>query len=345
MSTTPLSPSTTPERTIDPGGRVSTADERRRDRTVRLSLIVLAVLAVAACAAYMVYDVQGSWSYALDLRSRQVGALVVVGVAIGVSSVVFQTIAGSRILTPSVMGFDSLYILIQTVFVATLGSAALTLGVIERFLVNSVLLATFGVLLFRWLFRRNSRNLYVLVMIGIVLGAFFQSLAVLMSRVLTPDDYLTLQQLTFASFTTVNPWLLLAAAVVTVIGIALLVPALRQVDIIDLGKDNAVALGVDYHRVVTWVLLVVVLLVAVSAALVGPMLFLGLIVANLARQVVRTNRHELLAIGSGLLGVVVCVLGQFIVAHVFGLTTTFSVVVNLVGGIYFIILLLRTTRL
>ncbi|WP_340540110.1 iron chelate uptake ABC transporter family permease subunit [Nocardioides sp. GXZ039] len=323
----------------------STPTERRRDRAVRLSLLTLAALALASCAAYLLYDVQGSWSYALSLRSRQLGALVVVGVAIGVSSVVFQTIAGSRILTPSVMGFDSLYVLIQTVFVASLGGAALTLGVVERFVVNAVLLATFGVLLFRWLFRRNSRNLYVLVMIGIVLGAFFQSLAVLMSRVLTPDDYLTLQQLTFASFTTVNPTLLGVAALVTVAGLAALVPMLRQVDVVDLGKDNAIALGVDYHRVVTRVLLVSVLLVAVSAALVGPMLFLGLIVANLARQVVRTNRHRALAIGAGLLGAVICVLGQFIVAHVFGLTTTFSVVVNLVGGVYFIILLLRTTRL
>lgn len=327
------------------GTPVTTAEDRRRDRSVRRALIALAVLAAACCAAYLVYDVQGSWSYALDLRTRQLGALVVVGVAIGVSSVVFQTIAGSRILTPSVMGFDSLYVLIQTVFVATLGSSALQIGVVERFGVNSVLLTVFGVLLFRWLFRRSSRNLYVLVMIGIVMGAFFQSLAVLMSRVLTPDDYLTLQQLTFASFNTVNAWLLGATGVVTLAALVALWPSLRQVDVIDLGKDNAIALGVDYHQVVTRVLLLVVLLVAVSAALVGPMLFLGLIVANLARQVVRTNQHRLLAIGAGLLGLIVCVLGQFIVVHVFGLTTTFSVVVNLVGGVYFIVLLLRSTRL
>lgn len=329
---------TEPAAVVGPG-------EAARQRSVRRTLWILAVIAVGSCAAYLLYDVQGSWSYALDLRGRQLGALVVVGVAVGVSSLVFQTIAGSRILTPSVMGFDSLYVLIQTVLVATLGGAALMFGTIERFVLNTLVLAAFGLLLFRWLFRRSSRNLYVLVMIGIVLGAFFASTGSLLSRVLSPDDYLTLQQLTFASFTTVDLRLLVVSIGFAVVGLTALVPMLRQVDVIDLGRDNAIALGVDYHRVVTRVLIVVVVLVAVSAALVGPLLFLGLIVANLARQIVRTHQHLLLAIGAGLVGLVVCVAGQFVVVHVFGLTTTFSVVVNLVGGIYFIGLLLRTTRL
>ena len=101
----------------------------------------------------------------------------------------------------------------------------------------------------------------------------------------------------------------------------------------------------DYHRAVTRVLVVVTVLVATSAALVGPMLFLGLIVANLARHLVPTHRHAVLVPASALVGVACTVLGQFAVQHVFDLRTTLSVVVNLVGGLYFIWLLLRTSRL
>jgi iron complex transport system permease protein len=54
-------------------------------------MTVLVVVLVAALAAYLLVDLRGSLSYALNLRSRQAAALVVVGAAIGVSSLVFQT--------------------------------------------------------------------------------------------------------------------------------------------------------------------------------------------------------------------------------------------------------------
>ena len=141
---------------------------------VRHTVLGLGVAVALAMLAYLVIDVEASWSYALDLRSRQLAALVVVGAAIGASSLVFQTIAGSRILTPGVMGFDALYVFIQTVIVFTLGPTALQLmGIPERFLLNTGLLALFGLILFRWLFRAHSRNLFVLVLVGIVLGGLF----------------------------------------------------------------------------------------------------------------------------------------------------------------------------
>lgn len=317
-----------------------------RERRVRRRMVALAALACVAVGSYLTWNVTGSWAYVIDLRSRQVGALIVVGAAVGASSVVFQTVAGNRILTPGVMGFDALYVLIQTVIVAGLGASALQLmGVVERFTLNTVLLTAFGLLLFRWLFRTSSRNLFVLVLVGIVLGTLFASASTLASRVMSPDDFLTLQTVLFASFTTVDPVLLAVTTVATTAGIALLVPELRRLDVIALGRDAAVSLGVPYHRTVTRVLVAVTVLVATSTALVGPMLFLGLLVANLARQIIPTHRHTVLVPASALVGVVATVAGQFLVAHVFDLRTTISVVINLVGGVYFILLLLKVNRL
>lgn len=313
---------------------------------VRHTVLGLGVAVALAMLAYLVIDVEASWSYALDLRSRQLAALVVVGAAIGASSLVFQTIAGSRILTPGVMGFDALYVFIQTVIVFTLGPTALQLmGIPERFLLNTGLLALFGLILFRWLFRAHSRNLFVLVLVGIVIGALFSSLATLASRMLSPDDYLTLQTVLFASFNTVNLQLLLVTAAVTSVALVALVPMLRSLDVVDLGRDAALGLGLDYHRAVTRALLLVTLLVATATALVGPMLFLGLLVANLTRQVVPTHRHTILVPAAAAVGVICTVGGQLIVTHVFALNTTLSVIVNLVGGLYFLLLLLKAVRL
>lgn len=309
-------------------------------------LTLLGLLLLVAVVAYLFVDLKGARSYALNLRGRQLIALMVVGSAVGMSSVVFQTIAGSRILTPGVMGFDSLYLLIQTLIVYVFGANAfLTLGASTRFVVNVVLLSAFGLLLFRWLFRRSSRNLFVLVLVGVVCGAVFGSLTTFASRLLSPDDYLTLQDVMFASFNRVSSDLLAVTTVITVLGCALLLPLLRYLDVVDLGYDVAVSLGLNYHRIVTLTLLVVTILVATSTALVGPMIFLGLIVANVARQLIPTFRHSVLIWASALVGALTTVLGQLVVVHVFGQTTTLSVVINLVGGLYFLVLLMRKARL
>jgi iron complex transport system permease protein len=306
----------------------------------------LALLALAATALVVLYQFSfvgdADASYVMGLRFRQLGALVVVGVGTGFATVLFQTIANSRILTPGVMGFDALFVLVQTIFVAVFGSAIVVdVDVSARFLVDLVVMSAFGTALFRWIFRRSSRDLFVLVLIGIVLGALFTSLSLFASRLLSPDDFLTLQDLTFASFNTVDSGLLAITAVITLAAIAAGIPLLRLLDVVALGRDSAVTLGVNYHRVVTATLLVVTVLVAAATALVGPLTFVGLIVANLARRVLPTYRHAVLVTGAALWGIAFVVGGQFLVSRVLGFSTTLTVCVNLVGGVYYVWLLLR----
>lgn len=322
-----------------------TAADQRRTRRVNLLLTGLVVLALVLVATFLVTDLRGSWEYALRLRIRQVASLVIVGVSVGASALVFQTIAGNRVLTPGVMGFDALYLLLQTVLVLTLGSGTfLALTGPQRFLLNVLVLTVFGTALFGLLFRRGSRDLFVLVLVGMVLGTMFASFTSLASRVLSPDDYLSIQDVMFASFATAETSLLVTTAAVTAVAVAALVPLHRRLDVVELGHDPAVSLGVGYRRTVMTTLAVVTVLVATSTALVGPMTFLGLIVACLTRQVMPTARHDVLVPAAALVGVICTVGGQFLVVQVFGFATTLSVVVNLVGGSYFILLLLRAGR-
>lgn len=317
-----------------------------RAMRVRRRCLVIAGVVVLAATLYLAVDAEASWAYTMDLRGRQLGALVVVGAAVGASSLVFQTVSGSRILTPAVMGFDALYVLIQTVVVYVFGPTALQLmGAPERFVLNTFLLVLFGVGLFGVLFRAHHRNLFALVLVGIILGTLFSSLATLASRMLSPDDYLTLQSVLFASFNTVDGDLLLITTGCAAAALGGLVPLLRRLDVVELGRDRAISLGVDHHRAVTWALVAVTVLVAVSTALVGPMLFLGLLAANLTRQLLPTYRHLVLVPAAAAVGAASTVSGQLIVTQIFGLNTTLSVVINLVGGLYFLVLLLKAARL
>ncbi len=338
MTTTSPRPRTSPEVTS-----VGTVDPTAaRNRTIGIRLTLMAAAAIALSVTYQFAMVQGDWDYVMGLRLRQLIALVVVGAGTGVATLVFQTVTHNRILTPGIMGFDALFRLVQTLFVWFFGSAVLVdMDVRVRFLINVVVMSVFAVALYRSILRRTSRDLFVLVLIGIVLGTLFSSLTLFASRLLSPNDYLTVQDLVFTSFNTINPQLLAVTVVCCLLALLATVPLLRQLDVIALGRDSAITLGLDYRRVVDRTLLLVTVLVATSTALVGPMALVGLIVANLARQLLPTYRHSVLALGAALTGIIVTVGGQFLAARILHFTTTLTVVINLLGGIYFIWLILR----
>jgi iron complex transport system permease protein len=320
----------------------SAARETRRRRV----LVALVVLTVLAGALFLTVGVTGSWEYAVPMRSRRLAGMVVVAVAIGCSTVLFQTVTNNRILTPSIMGFDALFVLIQTAGVFFLGAGALT-GADPRlrFAVEVTALVVFGAALYGSLFGRTQRDVYVLVLVGIVLGTLFSSLTLLVSRLIDPNEFLTLQDLLFASFGSIDQQLLGLSAVVVAVTVLAVWRLLPRLDVVALGRETALGLGVEHRRVVNLALLAVAVLVAVATALVGPITFLGLLVANLARQLLGTHRHAWTIPGAALLAAIALVGGQLVLEQLFGFNSSLSIVINFVGGIVFIALLTREPRL
>lgn len=305
-------------------------------------LVALGVVAVAVVAAFMLVGLQGNLGYVLPRRANRVGALVVVAVAVAVSTILFQTVTGNRILTPSIMGLDALYILIQTVLTFALGAGTLVgLGTPTRFAVEVTLMVTFSWLLYRWLFTGHGRSLHLLLLVGIVFGVFFRGVSSLLQRLMDPSEYIILQDLFFASFNRVDPALLVVSAVI--VG-SLCVPAWRlrhRLDVLTLGRDAAVGLGVDHRRTVMTVLVICAVLVAVSTALVGPVTFFGLLISALAYQLCRQFRHAVVLPIAVLLGIIALVGGQLVLEQVFSFNTALSIIIEFVGGIVFLVLLLK----
>src|SRR5690606_20814932 len=178
----------------------------------------LSALALIAIACFMLIGASANWDFIVPFRATKVLALILVGYAVAVSTVLFQTVTANRILTPAIMGFDSLYILIQTSIVFFFTSQALaTIDPRLQFLIEVVVMATFSGILFQWLFMSGNRSLHLLVLVGIVCGVFFRSLSGLMQRMLDPNEYLVLQDTFFASFNTIDHSLLgISAAIVGV---------------------------------------------------------------------------------------------------------------------------------
>ena len=305
-------------------------------------LVVGLAVCLLATAVFMLANLSGNLGFVLELRGRKVAAMLLVGWATGVATVAFQTVTNNRLLTPSIMGLDALYVFIQSILVLVLGISLVgRVGAYPLFFLNVGLMLLAASALTAVLFGKRSKSVYVVVLAGLVLGAVLRSLSSLIARVLDPSAFMVLQDNLFASFTAVNPQLIWLCAVIVTLSSGYLWSMRHTLDVLTLGKDAAVSLGVPYQRAVRRVLLVATLLVCVSTALVGPITFLGLIVAAVAHQISGTGRHAVVMPMAGLLGVAVLVGGQAILEQLLGQSTVLSVVIEFVGGIAFIWLVIR----
>jgi len=305
-------------------------------------LTALALIAAALVLVFMTIELRGNLGYILPRRAIKVGSMILVAYAVGMSTVLFQTVTANRILTPSIMGFDALYILLQTVLTFVLGGQVLlSMATPLKFGIQVLLMVAFSLVLYRWLFTGNGKGLHLMLLVGIVFGTLFRGISALMQRLMDPSEFLILQDLFFASFNQVDGTLLLVAiAAVAFVSI----PAWRlrrEYDVLALGRDTAINLGVDHRKAVTTTLVICSVLVAVSTALVGPITFFGLLVASLAYQLVPKFRHVTVLPVAVLLGIIALVGGQLVLERIFDFNSALSIVIEFIGGLVFIGLLLK----
>lgn len=310
-----------------------------------IKILVLVALAMLSIAGFLFYNIQGGFSYAFPKRVIRVLAMIITGVAIAYATVMFQTVTRNRILTPSIIGVDSMYEVVQTVIYFFLGSASIF--VVSRYLnfgVSILAMVLFALLLYRFLFRADKYPIYLLLLAGMVIGTLLGSFVTFLQVIIDPVEYLSLQTRLFASFTNVKAELLYIAAAILIASFIWGATMMKDLDVMGLGRETAINLGVNYDKRVLQVLVLSSILLATSTALVGPITFLGLIVANLAYQYLVTYKHSILILGASLISIIALVGGQFLVLHIFDLNTTISVIINFVGGLYFIYLLLKESR-
>ncbi|MDU5949268.1 MAG: iron chelate uptake ABC transporter family permease subunit [Paenibacillus macerans] len=308
-------------------------------------LAILVGIGILLVVVFMTIDAGGHWDYILPRRGKKLLAILLTGTAVAFSTVVFQTITNNRILTPSIIGLDSLYMLLQTFIVFLFGGTALTLMSKNlRFLLAVGFMVLFAGLLYRLLFRKEGRNIYHLLLIGLVFGTFFSSLSSFLQKLIDPNEFLVIQDKMFASFNNVDTDLLM----ISLAGVLLMgwyfARFAKYLDVLALGRDHAVNLGIGYEFVVKRMLIVVAVLISISTALVGPITFLGLLVANVAYQFLDTYRHKTLILGASLISFIALIGGQLIVERVFTFSTSLSVIINFIGGVYFIYLMLKENK-
>ena len=262
---------------------------KRAYRKNIIKLIVIALIAIIIVAAFLFIGVKFHnhklLRYAMKLRIPKVIAMIITAFAIGAATIIFQSVINNTIVTPCLLGMNALYTLIHTSVVFVLGSGSILFTNDNlSFLVDLVLMGIIATVVYSWLFKMTGHNVLYVLLVGTVLTSFFSSIQSTLTRVMDPNEYDTLLTSLVASFSNINSEIIIFSVIILALIGVIFRKELALLDVITLGKEQAINLGVDYDRCIRRLLLAVTLCIAVATAMVGPISFLGLIIANISRQ-------------------------------------------------------------
>ncbi|MGP9607896.1 iron chelate uptake ABC transporter family permease subunit [Glutamicibacter sp. 363] len=346
-------PRTTPKLPSPPiFGRASGALPTKKIRS-RYWIIFSIMLALALSFSFgllawdnpMPVGSDGFWLIA-KMRASNILTMAIVAFCQAVATVSFQTVTNNRITTPSIMGFESLYVAVQTASVFFMGAAGVVaLQGLWQFTLQVAIMVVLACLLYGWLLSGKLGNIQIMLLIGIILGAGLGSISTFMQRMLSPSEFDILTAKLFGSMNNADMSYLPVAIPLILIAGFFLISNSRKMNIVSLGRDTTMNLGINHRSEVMRTLFFVSILMAVSTALVGPMTFLGFLVATLAYQLADTYDHRFIFPIAFLTGFVVLAGAYFVMKNIFYAQGVVGIIIEAVGGVTFLIFILRKGRL
>ncbi len=303
----------------------------------------LTIVAIGLMLTYQfVYVDMKFFEYAMHIRTPKLLSILIAAFCIGYATIVFQTVINNRIVTPCLLGMNSLYILIHTAVAFIFGTASIFVTNKNiTFTIDIIMMSILATIIYGYLFKKTKFNVLYVLLAGTVMATLFTSMSNTMIRILEPNEYDVLLTSLIAGFSHVNYELIYYAVGLIIVIAIIFAKEIKLLNVLVLGRNQAINLGINYDKTVMKLLIGVTLLITIATALVGPISFLGLIIANVSRELFKTHRHNYLMFGSFLAGVIVLLAGQILIEHVFNFSTVIPVFINFFGGIYFIYLITK----
>ncbi|EOJ1868572.1 iron chelate uptake ABC transporter family permease subunit [Campylobacter jejuni] len=312
---------------------------------MRKKMLILSFLTLGMIGIFILVGLNSFDEYALKSRFLQIAAIIIVAICIAVSTVIFQTLCNNKILTPAIIGLDSLYMLLQSALIFSFGAANLSVYKNDiNFLITLVCMVVFSLGLYKILFS-SDRSIYLIMLLGLVFGTLFSTLSSFFEVLIDPDEFMVIQGRMFASFDNIAFDVLILAYIISFLSFIWIFRYMKFLDPLNLGKDLAINLGINYQKISKQLMIIIAILTSISTALVGPITFLGLLVVNITYELFKTAKHSILLSACILISILALLGGVFFVSRVFDYNATISMVINFLGGIYFIYLVLKGNKL
>ncbi|MFJ8511888.1 iron chelate uptake ABC transporter family permease subunit [Lysinibacillus xylanilyticus] len=324
---------------------------KKEERRYWILLITLIALGILSSYGLLVYNNPvpiDSPSFIPVVKRRIVAivAMIIAAVCQSLSTVAFQSITHNRIITPSLLGFESLYSTIHTSTIFFFGASALiNFTGIGSFLFQVAVMVLMSLILYGWLLSGKYGNLQLMLLVGIIIGTGLNSVGTFMRRLLAPSEFDILQARLFGSVNNADSaYFPIVIPMVIIVAILLLAHS-KNLNILSLGKDVATSFGVKYQSNVIYTLVLVAILMSISTALIGPLTFYGFLVATLSYQAASTYDHRYIFPMALAIGFLIITSAYFLMYHVFHAQGVVSVIIELFGGIIFLTVVLRKRAL
>jgi len=314
-------------------------------------LVTFIVLGLLASFGLLVYDnpVPVTSSSFIPVVQRRVEALVAMIIAAACQSlatVAFQSITNNKIITPSFLGFESLYSVIQTATIFFFGANALiNFTGVGAFLFQMLVMVLMSLLLYGWLLSGKYGNIQLMLLVGIIIGSGLNSVSSFMRRILAPSEFDILQARLFGSVNNADAESFPVVIPIVIVVSVLLFAYSKNLNVLSLGKDVSTSLGVNHQFSVIYTLVLVSILISVSTALVGPLTFYGFLIATLTYQAVPSYDHRYIFPMALAIGFLIITGAYFFMYHIFNAQGVVSVIIELFGGIVFLLVILRKRAL
>ncbi|EOH1538297.1 iron chelate uptake ABC transporter family permease subunit, partial [Campylobacter coli] len=282
---------------------------------MRKKILILAFLTLIMALVFVFAGLKDFDEYALKNRFLQIAAIVIVAICIAISTVIFQTLCNNKILTPAIIGLDSLYMLLQSALVFSLGSANLSVYRNDiNFLITLACMVVFSLGLYKILFS-SDKSIYLIMLLGLIFGTLFSTLSSFFEILIDPDEFMIIQGRMFASFDNVAFDVLALAYIVTLLSFIWIFRYMKFLDPLSLGKDLSINLGINYQKISKHLMIIIAILTSISTALVGPITFLGLLVVNITYELFKTAKHSILLLACILISILALLGGVFFVSR------------------------------
>ncbi|EDP60188.1 iron chelate uptake ABC transporter family permease subunit [Vibrio sp. AND4] len=311
-------------------------------KTLNTNTLVTWILLSILSMTFVFVNSGLDFNYIIPKRLIKLGAILVGGSCVAISAIIFQALVGNRILTPSIMGYESIYLVWQSLLLlitGTAGSAAL--GILGNFAISTLLILLYSFAIQFWILRKFRRDMHQVLLIGFVLTMVLTTVAQFVQLRISPGEFSILQGLSYTSFERAKPATLVFACAVLGTFALFAKQWSRELDVIGLGRDQALSLGLNDKRYIPKYFAVIAILVAISTSLIGPTAFMGIFVANIAYSTSSSSSYRQILWAACAIAIIMFLVGQLMVEHLFNYKTTVSILVNVLCGGYFLAITLK----
>lgn len=333
---------------LDDKNRSARAFRTRKEET-RYWILLITLFALGAFATYglLVYNNPVSISSpsfipVVKRRLTAIIAMIISAVCQSLATVAFQTSTNNRIITPSLLGFEALYSTIHTSTMFFFGAGAfIKFSGVGPFLIQVTVMVMMCLILYGWLLSGKYGNLQLMLLVGIIMGTGLKSVSSFMRRLLAPSEFDVLQARLFGSVNNADAGYFPVAIPVVILASVLIFAYSKKLNVLSLGKSTSTSLGVHHKSGVIYTLILVSVLMSVSTALVGPLTFFGFLVATMSYQAAPTYDHKYVFPMALAIGFLVLTGSYFFMYHIFRAQGVVSIIIELFGGITFLVVMLR----